>query len=92
MSCPTDFEFDGIELLLLEMVPQHVPVALLLLHGKLPEGEALHRAVARRHPQSAAALGGHAGEALPPIKVVHRHTLKVDVAAAHSFGLLLEIG
>lgn len=47
LSRPTDFEFDGIEFLLFEMIPQHVPVALFLLHGKLPEGEALHPNVTR---------------------------------------------
>lgn len=79
---PTNFELHGVELLLLEVVPQHVPVALLLLRCKLPEGEALDQAVARWHAQGAATLCGHAGEALSPVKVVHRHTLKVYVAAA----------
>lgn len=76
------------------MVPQHVPVALLLLCCELPEGEALDRAVARRHAQGAAALRGHAGEALPPVEVVHRHALKVHVATApHPLGgALLQVG
>lgn len=43
----TDFEFDGIEFLFFQVIPQHVPVALFLLHGELPEGEALHPAVTR---------------------------------------------
>lgn len=85
----TDFEPDGVELLLFEMSPQHVPVAPLLLHSKLPEGEAPHPAVARRHPQGAAALCGHAGEALAPAEVVDSHTLKVHVASAQALGLLL---
>lgn len=63
------------------MIPQHVAVAPLLLHGKLPEGEAPHAAVARRHPQGAATLRGHTGEALPPVEVVDRDALKVHVAA-----------
>lgn len=52
------------------------------------------RAVARRHAQGAAALRGHAGEALPPVEVVHRHTLKVHVATApHPLGgALLLVG
>lgn len=86
----TDFELDGIEFLLFEMIPQHVPVALFLLHGKLPEGEALHPAVPRRHTQRAAALCGHAGEALPPVEVVDCHALKVHGAAPQSLRLLLE--
>lgn len=89
-KCPTDFEFDGIELLLLEMIPQHVAVAPLLLHGELPEGEAPHPAVTGRHPQGAAALRGHAGEALPPVEVVNCDALKVHVAAPESLGLLLQ--
>lgn len=87
---PTDFEFDGVELLLFEMIPQHVAVAPLLLHGELPEGEALHPAVTGRHPQGAAALRGHAGEALAPVEVVNRDALKVHVAASESLGLLLQ--
>lgn len=82
---PAHFELDGVEFLLLQVISQHVPVALLLLHGKLPQGEALHPAVAGRHPQCAAPLRGHTGEALPPIEVVDRHTLKVHVAASHPF-------
>lgn len=91
---PTDFELDGVELLLLEVVPQHVPVALLLLRCELPESEALDQAVARRHTQCAATLRGHAGEALSPVEVVYCHTLKVHVAAAaHPLGgALLQVG
>lgn len=72
------------------MIPQHVVVADFLLHGKLPEGETLHPAVPRRHAQGAAALCGHAGEALPPVEVVHGDALEVHVAAPQSFRLLLE--
>lgn len=92
LSRPTDFEFDGIEFLLFEMIPKHDPVAPFLLHGKLPEGEALHPAVTRWHPQGAATLRGHAGEALPTVEVVDRHALKVHVAAPQSLWLLLESG
>lgn len=66
------------------MIPQHVAVAPLLLHGELPEGEALHPAVTRRHAQGAAALRGHSGEALPAVEVVDRHALKVHVATTQS--------
>lgn len=72
------------------MIPQHNAVAPFLLHGKLPQGEAPHPAVTRRHPQGAAALRGHCGEALPAVEVVHGHALKVHVAAPQSLGLLLE--
>lgn len=65
------------------MVPQHVPVALFLLHGKFSEAEALDPAVMRGHPQRAAALRGHAGEALSAAEVVDCHALKVHVAAPH---------
>lgn len=87
---PTDFAFDGVELLLFQVIPQHHPVAAFLLHGELPEGEAPHPAVARRHAQGAAALRGHAGEALPPVEVVHRHALEVNAAAAQTLGRRLE--
>ena len=84
----TDFELDGVELLLFEMIPQHVPVALPLLQGKLSEAEAFHPAVVRGHAQGAAALRGHAGEALSAAEVVDCHALKVHVAAAHPLRLL----
>ncbi len=66
------------------MIPQHVPVALFLLHGKLPEGEALDPTVTWGHPQGAATLRGHTGEALPPVEVVDGHALKVHIAASQS--------
>lgn len=88
----TDFEFDGIEFLLFEMVSQHVPVTSFLLHGKLPESEALHPAVTWWHPKGAATLRGHTGEALPTAEVVDCHALKVHVSTPQSLWLLLESG
>lgn len=66
------------------MIPQHDPVASFLLHGELPESETPDPAVTWRHPQGAAALRGHAGEALAPVKIVHRDALKVHIAASQS--------
>lgn len=77
-------EFDGVEFLLLEMVPQHVPVDPLLLHGKLAEGVLPDPAVPVGHAQRAAALAGHASEALPPAEVVHGHLLKVHPPRAQT--------
>lgn len=66
------------------MIPQHVSMTLFLLHGELSESEAPHATVTWGHPQGAAPLRRHGGEALPPGKVVHRHALKVHVAAPQS--------
>lgn len=92
MGCSTDFEFDGVEFLLFEMIPQHVLMAPFLLHGKLPEGEALHPAVMWRHPQGAATLRRHAGEALAPAEIVHSDALKVHITSPQSLWLPLDRG
>lgn len=83
-----DLEFDGVDFLLLEVVPEHVAMLPLLLAGELAQGEAADGAVARRHAQRAAALRGHAGEALPPAEVVDRHALEADASHAHALAPL----
>lgn len=70
-------EFDRVEFLLLQVVSEHISVDPLLLLGKLPQGVLPDPAVPAGHAQCAAALAGHAGEALPPAEVVHRHILKM---------------
>ena len=79
-----NLQFDGVELLFLEVVPEHVAVAPLLLAGELAQGEAPDPAVAWRHAQRAATLRGHAGETLPPAEVVDRHALEADATHTHA--------
>lgn len=71
-------EFDGVELLLLQVISEHVPVDPLLLQGEFSQGILPDPAMPVGHSQRAASLAGHAGEALPPAEVVHRHILKMD--------------
>lgn len=83
-DCPADLELDGVEFFLLEMVPQHVPVAPILLQSKLSESKAPHATVTWGHAQGAAPLRGHADEALPPAEIVNCHALKVHIAPPDS--------
>lgn len=55
-------------------------MAALLLAGELAQRVVADVAVVAGHAQRAAPLTGHAGEALPPGEVVHRHRVE-----AHSF-------
>lgn len=75
----TDFEFDCIKFLLFQMVPQHLPVAPFLFHGKLPESELSHPTVTWWHPQGAASLCGYTGKTLPPVEIVDCDAFKVHI-------------
>lgn len=75
----TDFEFDGIKFLLFQMVPQHLPVAPFLFHGKLPESELPHPTVMWWHPQGAASLCGYTDKTLPPVEIVDCDAFKVHI-------------
>lgn len=88
----TNFKSDSVEFLFFEVMPEQVSVAAFLLYGELPEGEVLDAGVAGRHPQGAAALCGHTGEALSAAEVVHCHVLEVHITAPKSFGILLQRG
>ena len=78
-------EFNGVELLLLQVVSQHVPVESLLFQGKLAQGVLPDPAVSVGHAKRAATLAGHTGEALPAAEVVHRHILKVHPPGPQAF-------
>lgn len=68
----------GVELLLAQVLPQSVLVAALLLPCKLAQGVMPDGAVVPGHAQRAPALTGHAGEALPPGKVVDGDQVEAD--------------
>lgn len=61
------------------MFSQHLPVEPLLLSRKFAKSVLAHAVMAAGHAQGAAPLTGHAGEALPPGKVVHGDTTKMHI-------------
>lgn len=68
--------FAGIQLLLAQVLSQSVPVTGFLFACKLPQCVVSDGGVVAGHTQGAAPLAGHAGEALPPGEVIHRHQIK----------------
>lgn len=80
-----------VEFLFFQVVSEHVPVNSLLLHGKLSQRVLSDTAVSARHAQRTATLTGHAGEALPPAEIIHRHFLEAHPARPHAL-LLLQDG
>lgn len=66
----------GVEFLLPQVLPQSVPVAALLLSCELAQRVVPDGGVVTSHAQGAAPLAGHAGEALPPGEVIHRHHIE----------------
>lgn len=61
------------------MFSQHLAVEPLLLSGKFAQGVLAHAVVTARHAQGAAALAGHAREALPPGEVVHGDATEMHI-------------
>lgn len=61
------------------MFSQHLAVEPLLLSCKFAQGVLAHAIVAAGHAQGAAALTGHAREALPPGEVVHGDTTEMHI-------------
>ena len=59
-----------------------MPVARLLLAGKLSQRVVSDGGVMAGHAQGAAPLAGHAGESLPPGEVIHRHHIEPYPLAA----------
>lgn len=58
-----------------------MPVAGLLLAGELAQRVVPDGGVVAGHAQGAAPLAGHAGEALPPGEVIHRHHIETHPLA-----------
>ena len=61
------------------MFSQHLAVEPLLFPGKFAQGVLAHAVVTAGHAQGAAALAGHAREALPPGEVVHGDTAEMYI-------------
>lgn len=75
-AVPCQLHFAGIQLLLAQVLSQSVPVTGFLFACKLPQCVVSDGGVVAGHTQGAAPLAGHAGEALPPGEVIHRHQIK----------------
>lgn len=91
-ECGRYLHLPCVELLLVEVLAQCVPVADLLLPGELPQRVASDGAVVAGHAQGAAPLAGHAGEALPAGEVVDRHRIEAHLLSPRRRLVLSEDG
>lgn len=69
----------GVELLLLQVFTEDLPMVHFLLLSKLTERVAAHGVMALGHAQRAPALAGHTGETLAPGEVVNGHLVKAHI-------------
>lgn len=91
-ECGRYLHLPCVELLLAEVLAQGVPVADLLLPGKLSQGVASNGGVVAGHAQGAAPLAGHASEALPAGEVIDRHRIEAHPLAPRRRLVLSEDG
>lgn len=70
------------EFLLLEVLPEDLPMIHFLLLGELAQRVPADGVVALGHAQGAAPLAGHTGEALAPGEIVHGHLVETHILPA----------